>query len=225
MKEDCIHQVQLERERKSLLEEQNKKLMKQINDLEQKYAHLMSQFHDYKNEQSTRPEIRLQAELNLARLEKAELERKLESTTKSKLHYKQQWGRTLKELAMMKKREQEHALANLKQQQQELETLKLRYMATDEKQAIAGDQDRLKQIQSDIQNMHQDKGIVNQVASIAIESCHEKQYNHDEINERVSRLIEERDTLLRTGVYSHADRIITELDRQIQEEMTRQAKC
>lgn len=31
-----------------------------------------------------------------------ELERKLESTTKSKLHYKQQWGRALKELARLK---------------------------------------------------------------------------------------------------------------------------
>lgn len=31
-----------------------------------------------------------------------ELERKLESTTKSKLHYKQQWGRALKELANLK---------------------------------------------------------------------------------------------------------------------------
>lgn len=31
-----------------------------------------------------------------------ELERKLESTTKSKLHYKQQWGRALKELANFK---------------------------------------------------------------------------------------------------------------------------
>lgn len=34
---------------------------------------------------------------------KAELERKLESTTKSKLQYKQQWGRALKELARFKK--------------------------------------------------------------------------------------------------------------------------
>lgn len=33
---------------------------------------------------------------------KAELERKLESCTKSKLHYKQQWGRALKELARIK---------------------------------------------------------------------------------------------------------------------------
>lgn len=35
--------------------------------------------------------------------------------------------------------------------------------------------------------------------------------------EHVARLIEERDTLLRTGVYSKQDRIIEELDRQIRE--------
>ena len=41
------------------------------------------------------------------------------------------------------------------------------------------------------------------------------------MNEKVARLIEERDTLLRTGVYTHQDRIITELDRQIREEITK----
>lgn len=38
--------------------------------------------------------------------------------------------------------------------------------------------------------------------------------------EHLSRLLEERDALLRTGVYTHEDRIIAELNRQIQEAMT-----
>lgn len=37
--------------------------------------------------------------------------------------------------------------------------------------------------------------------------------------EHLSRLLEERDTLLRTGVYGHDDRIIAELDRQIGDAM------
>ena len=221
MKEDCVHQVQLEREKRSVLEDYNKKLLRQVNELELKYSSLMSQFCEFKKEQSNRPEVRLQAELNLARLEKTEVDRKLESAVKSKLHYKQQWGRTLKELAMMKKREQEAALANLKQQQHELETLKLRCMASDEKAAIASDHDKLKQIQDDLQSMKKSKAV-NQLSSIAIESCPVKSLDNDELNERISRLIEERDTLLRTGVYSQNDRIITELDRQIKDEMMRQ---
>lgn len=39
------------------------------------------------------------------------------------------------------------------------------------------------------------------------------------IDEHITRLIEERDTLLRTGVYTTQDRIIAELDRQIRESM------
>lgn len=38
-------------------------------------------------------------------------------------------------------------------------------------------------------------------------------------DEHLSRLFEERDTLLRTGVYTHEDRIIAELNRQIQDAM------
>lgn len=41
----------------------------------------------------------------------------------------------------------------------------------------------------------------------------------DNLEDHISRLIEERDTLLRTGVYSTQDRIIAELDRQIREAM------
>merc|ERR1712096_257779 len=123
LKSECDNKVKLELDRRKLLEEHNKKLSSQVSDLERKYESLMNNFHEYKN-QTTRPEIRLEAELNLAKLEKSELERKLESVNKSKLHYKQQWGRTLRELALMKKREQEHARANLRYQQQELEMLK-----------------------------------------------------------------------------------------------------
>lgn len=42
---------------------------------------------------------------------------------------------------------------------------------------------------------------------------------NESADEHLSRLLEERDTLLRTGVYTHEDRIIAELNRQIQEAM------
>ena len=41
---------------------------------------------------------------------------------------------------------------------------------------------------------------------------------HDSnLHEHTNRLIEERDTLLRTGVYSNSDAIIIELDRRIRD--------
>ena len=37
------------------------------------------------------------------------------------------------------------------------------------------------------------------------------------LRERINRLIDERDTLIRTGVYSNTDPIIIEIDRTIRE--------
>ncbi|XP_044914210.1 centrosomal protein of 120 kDa isoform X4 [Felis catus] len=101
-REDCVHQVELERLKIKQLEEDKHRLQQQLNDAENKYKILEKEFHQFKDQQSNKPEIRLQSEINLLTLEKVELERKLESATKSKLHYKQQWGRALKELARLK---------------------------------------------------------------------------------------------------------------------------
>ena len=52
------------------------------------------------------------------------------------------------------------------------------------------------------------------------DSGNEKPLNYDlnsSVDEHISRLVEERDTLLRTGVYTTQDKIIVELDRQIRE--------
>ncbi|KAL8203469.1 UNVERIFIED_CONTAM: hypothetical protein K2H54_055036 [Gekko kuhli] len=73
-----------------------------IYEAENKYKGLEKEFQQYKDQQSSKPEIRLQSEINILTLEKGDLERKLESATKSKLHYKQQWARALKELARLK---------------------------------------------------------------------------------------------------------------------------
>ena len=43
-------------------------------------------------------------------------------------------------------------------------------------------------------------------------------------DEHITRLIEERDTLLRTGVYTSDDKIISELDRQIRETIAKKGR-
>ncbi|KAF7642113.1 hypothetical protein LDENG_00264520 [Lucifuga dentata] len=102
LKQDCDHRVALEREKVMLMEEERGRLLQQIADGESRYKQLEKEFQLYREQQHVRPEFRLQSEINLLSLEKVELERKLESTIKSKLHYKQQWGRALKELARFK---------------------------------------------------------------------------------------------------------------------------
>uniref|UniRef100_A0A674K6K2 Centrosomal protein of 120 kDa n=1 Tax=Terrapene triunguis TaxID=2587831 RepID=A0A674K6K2_9SAUR len=109
VKEECAHQVELERSKIKQLEEDKVRLQQQV-----------------------------------------ELERKLESATKSKLHYKQQWARALKELARLKQREQENAMARLKKQQQELEHMRLRYLAAEEKEVGKTERKELEDIRNEL---------------------------------------------------------------------------
>ncbi|XP_076859626.1 centrosomal protein of 120 kDa [Brachyhypopomus gauderio] len=212
LREDCAHQVELERSKVRQIEEDLARHQQQMLDAEKKYKQLEKDFEQYRDQQNTRPEIRLQSEINLLRLEKAELERKLESTTKSKLHYKQQWGRALKELAKFKQREQESAMARLKQQQQELEHMRLRYLAAEEQETVKEEKRELQDIRNELNRLKQqeEKRTWTEPACVSLSESAE---------DHLSRLLEERDTLLRTGVYTHEDRIIAELNRQIQEVM------
>jgi len=41
--------------------------------------------------------------------------------------------------------------------------------------------------------------------------------DEEDVDSRITKLIEERDTLLHTGVYTTDDRIIVELDKQIRD--------
>lgn len=79
-----------------------------------------------------------------------ELERKLDATSKSKIHYKQQWGRALKELARLKQKEQTAAKTELKRQQQELEHMRLRYLAAEEKEVVKSDKKELEELKNEV---------------------------------------------------------------------------
>ncbi|XP_008836949.1 centrosomal protein of 120 kDa isoform X1 [Nannospalax galili] len=219
-KEDCVHQVELERLKMKQLEEDKHRLQQQLKDAENKYKILEKEFQQFKDQQSNKPEIRLQSEINLLTLEKVELERKLESATKSKLHYKQQWGRALKELARLKQKEQESQMARLKKQQEELEQMRLRFLAAEEKDMVKTEQQELLDIRNELNRLRQQEQKQPQDSrdSVSGKLCGPHSSTREEgLDDCLTRLLEERDTLMRTGVYDHEDRIISELDRQIRE--------
>ncbi|KAM9329390.1 centrosomal protein of 120 kDa [Gastrophryne carolinensis] len=227
VREDCLHQIELERLNGKRLEEDKLRLQQQLHEAEHKFKLLDKEFQQYKEQQSSKPEIRLQSEINLLTLEKVELERKLESATKSKLHYKQQWGRALKELARIKQREQESAMARLKKQQEELEQMRLRYLAAEEKDVVKNERLELEEIRNELNRLRlqEDQRKATDAADAPNQRrTHSDSRRQDEgLDDFLSRLIEERDTLLRTGVYTHEDRIISELDRQIREAMAKRS--
>ncbi|KAL3867406.1 hypothetical protein ACJMK2_044608 [Sinanodonta woodiana] len=220
MKDDCDHQVELERNKAKELENIIARYKEELNEAEKKYHKLERDFMVFKEDKNSKPEVRLQSEINLLTLEKVELERKLDAVTKSKIHYKQQWGRALKELARLKQREQAQAKAHLQRQQQELEQMRLRYMAAEEKEVVKSEKKELEDIKNEINKLKQleeerfksqedsPRGVIGKLTN---------NQDQDSLDEHITRLIEERDTLLRTGVYSTQDRIIAELDRQIRD--------
>ncbi|XP_076443605.1 centrosomal protein of 120 kDa-like isoform X2 [Babylonia areolata] len=222
MKDDCDHQVDLERMKVKEMEEIINRYKGELQESDRKYKALEKEFSSFKEQLNSKPEVRLQAEINLLTLEKAELERKLESASQSKVHYKQQWGRALKEVARLKQREQEMARASLRQQQQELEHMRLRYLAAEEKDVARSDNQQLEEIKNELNKLKQmeaDKLKQTSDSNFADSGGH-KPLNTDmnsSMDEHISRLVEERDTLLRTGVYTTQDKIIVELDRQIRE--------
>ncbi|XP_061625017.1 centrosomal protein of 120 kDa isoform X2 [Phyllopteryx taeniolatus] len=206
---ECDHRMALEREKARLMEEERTRLLKQITDGENRYKQLEKDFLHLREQQNVRPEVRLQTEIKILSLEKVELERKLESTTKSKLYYKEQWGRALKDLTRFK---QENAMMLLKKQQAEMDAMRLRSAATEEKEAVRQERQELGDIMNQLNRLKQ-QGDIGPATSAPAPSL-----NHN-TEEHLSRLLEERDTLLRTGVYGHDDRIIAELNRQIGDAM------
>ncbi|PIK47213.1 putative centrosomal protein [Apostichopus japonicus] len=235
MKEDCIHQIELEKGKNNMLQEQIEHLRERVKKLQEQIEQKDRQFEVYKEQNTTKPEMKLQSEISLLNLEKVELERKLDSLSKSKIHYKQQWGRALKELAHLKERQQLEAKARLQRQHQELEHMRLRYLAAEEKEVTKSDNQTLEDIKGELQRLKEQELIKKEkqplplipaqqgVAEIGPKTHFVDQHSSSPLesaDDHVARLIEERDTLLRTGVYSHQDRIIVELDRKLNDALT-----
>ncbi|XP_016353863.1 centrosomal protein of 120 kDa-like [Sinocyclocheilus anshuiensis] len=93
LREDCAHQVELERSKFRQLEDLLAQQRQQIQEAENKCKQLEKEFELYRDQQNVRPEVRLQSEINLLTLEKVR-------DTKS---YTEQRRIILKELARFKR--------------------------------------------------------------------------------------------------------------------------
>lgn len=74
----------------------------------------------------------------------------MEATLKSKQHYKEQWSEALKELARLRERERVNEKTRLQKQARELEHLRLRYLAQEEKGVMKNDKNELETLKEEI---------------------------------------------------------------------------
>lgn len=140
-------------------------------------------------------------------------------------------------------------MIRLKKQQAELEAMKLRYLATEKKEAFQQDKQELEDVKNELnRSVQASANVERRIISLfderhrsarlfffRLKKLEEERLGpasdknnpgansrpaNESADDHLSRLFEERDLLLRTGVYTHEDRIIAELNRQIQEAMS-----
>ena len=79
-----------------------------------------------------------------------DLERKVETLTSSKAHYKQEWGRALKELFKLKQAVQMRQEAEMRKQQQQLEHMRLVHLAAEERKVAHKEKDEIEELKMEI---------------------------------------------------------------------------
>ncbi|CAH8480581.1 unnamed protein product [Schistosoma mattheei] len=114
----------------------------------------------------------------------------------------------LHELAKVKQEADEATRISLAQKEAELEQLKSYCLNVDEKRPTSQD---LKELTDG--NLERSK--MNEEMTTEINVSDVKSVVDEKIEAQITRLIEERDGLLNTGVYENSDSLIVDLDRQI----------
>lgn len=222
LKEDCDHQVALERNKIKDFEETIVRLKQRIVEEESKHQKLGREFDAFKDKINVKPEVRLQAEITQLMMEKVTLEKQLDAAVKSKVHYKQQWAHAMRSLAKRNNKDLKDARAKERQRKLELDQMKLHYQLRKETEA---ENKELNQIKKDMQQFEKSHATVTQSDFVGEPNGHLiSGMNFESVeddDDHLTRLIMERDTLLKTGAYSIDDSIIVNLEREIRDSMSK----
>ncbi|CAF4945457.1 unnamed protein product, partial [Rotaria socialis] len=150
LQEQSEHHITLEKSKNQALDDEIIRLKRSVAEWEKRYREKEQDFFSYKEKQRSAPEIKLQSEINMLTLEKNELQRKLDASVISGERYKQQWLKALKEYQRLKQREQDQSKFQLQKQQQELEHMRLRYLAAEESEIMKSDHKQLENIKNEL---------------------------------------------------------------------------
>jgi centrosomal protein CEP120 len=136
----------------------------------------------------------------------------LETTEHAKERYKAQWSRALSEIAALKRRHQLDSKESIRREQKELRHMRMKYLMREESEVSADDRAELGAIKEEL-------------ARLRMAAEHHSQYGSNEggtgsrtggggggggvhmsgdeqaANEAIQRLVQERSSLLQSGVY------------------------
>ncbi|XP_033215252.1 centrosomal protein of 120 kDa [Belonocnema kinseyi] len=158
------------------------------------------------------------------------LEEKLTNAQKSKSYFKEQWGKAMREIHMMKMENQQAIELQIKSGKEELKSLNLEDILNAETRGLStNSQILLGQLQKNMNTMKSKSGFLEcnsndqifaPVSNIGLKSNRsapksELTTRSEEQEEKLRMLIEERDSLLKTGSYTIDDDVIVKLNTEI----------
>lgn len=216
MQQDMVHQNELARLREDEFKSQVARAEKARDQSETRYQRVFSELEALRNSKSETPEVQLKADANLCKGQVFELEQKLSAAIRSKRHYKAQWSRSLQELAKMRHREQLASTTKVKQDQKELEHMRMRYLAREEKELMGTEMRELQNIKKQLVKLAESANRSDANGRGPSSAAAETKILVGDDAE-LSRLVQERALLLRTQVYAPNSKIIQELDAKIEQ--------
>ncbi|CAF1603544.1 unnamed protein product, partial [Adineta ricciae] len=218
LQEQSEHTITLEKSKNQALDDEIIRLKRSVAEWEKRYRDKEQELFSYKEKQRSAPEVKLQAEINMLMLEKNELQRKLDASLASGDRYKQQWVKALKGYQRLKQREDDLSKVALQKQMQEVEHMRLRYLAAEENEIMKNDHKQLEGIKNEL-NKLKDVSSMPTVLGHGLQTMStlsDETEQYEQVDQQLGVLIEHRDTLLQTGTYTHSDALIQELERRIQ---------
>ncbi|XP_008554487.1 centrosomal protein of 120 kDa-like [Microplitis demolitor] len=155
-----------------------------------------------------------------------DLERKLNSAQKSKSFFKEQWGKAVREIHKMKMEHRQAIEVQIKNNKEELKNINLEEILHADSAALNSDKILLGQIQKEIDIIRPKRSysLLSPEKSFPSTFNSRSQMNFtrrghsavsEEQDERLRKLIEERDALLKTKSYTIDDAIIVKLNTEI----------
>eukprot|EP00050_Salpingoeca_kvevrii_P019876 m.91663 g.91663 ORF g.91663 m.91663 type:complete len:973 (-) comp8611_c0_seq1:731-3649(-) len=220
LQQDLLHQTELEQAKVRELNERIRALQDDKSLAENRYRKLEDEFINFRKQQAFSPSAQLEAQVNQLTRQILELERKLQVAVDAKQKYKAHWSRALQEVAKLKQREQGVVKDRLRREQQELQQLRMQCLARDERAQMGQDRLSLMELKQEISRLRESAERESHRASSRPEPARRASISSDEpslpvVNERLRRLLDEREALLNCGVYEPDDVIIRNLDREI----------
>eukprot|EP00041_Stephanoeca_diplocostata_P017700 m.362812 g.362812 ORF g.362812 m.362812 type:complete len:379 (+) comp20790_c0_seq1:53-1189(+) len=247
LRSDVEHEVDLHKRKCADLDTLVAQAQQDRARLQEQLRKLEADFLSYRQEVAAMPVSKIQEENTRLRTENLDLSRRLDSTTQGKQRYKLQWSKALAEISALKKQYMQTNKDVLRREQKELRHLRLQYLAREEHDILHGDRSELHAIRDELAHLrtaaansagahatshapsHAHGGTAPAVVAGGghIGSARSggepltQATGHGTTNTKATnalrRMIEERSTLLRSGIYSAEDRIIKELDNKIRD--------